>query len=101
MNLLRTVSPEVVSWNTKHGPCFSVICVVINYNIRVKFHGICLWVGIAGGEIHLCNYIDDLLTELGTCNFGCFDLRFVFYNDTLLLLLIVNLMYGVMNRIIK
>lgn len=64
MNLLRTVSPEVVSRNTKHGSCFSVICVVINYNIRVKFHGICLWAGVSGSEIHSCNYIGDLLSVL-------------------------------------
>ena len=69
MNLLRTVSPEVVSASTKHGSCFSVICVVINYNIRVKFHGICLRVGIVGSEIHSCNYIDDLLTKPRACNF--------------------------------
>ena len=61
MNLLRAVSPEVVSRNTKQASCFSVICVVINYNIRVNFYGICLRVaGIAGSEIHSCNYIDDL-----------------------------------------
>lgn len=69
MNLLRAVSPEVVSRNTKQASCFSVICVVINYNIRVNFYGICFWVGVVGTEIHSCNYIDDLLTEFGTCNF--------------------------------